>query len=77
MREKLNKLMCEALETDECVGHCNHPPCWKVKLAVDSLIANGVEIPVRCKDCKSQSECKFAQYQGNDGFCSYGERRSE
>ena len=37
---------------------------------------DAVEV-VRCKDCKSQSECKFAQYQGNDGFCSYGERKGD
>ena len=43
-REKLNNWICEALENDECIGHCNNPPCWRVKLAVDTLIANGVTI---------------------------------
>ena len=59
---------------------------------VDHLIANGVEIPVRCKDCKhyktrSQSAkwkpkapcCTRAAniFTKPDDFCSYGERRSE
>lgn len=30
---------------------------------------------VRCKDCVSQPGCQFAQYQGNNGYCSLGERR--
>ena len=42
--EKLTKWMCDALETDECIGHCNHPPCYRVKFAVDNLIANGVTV---------------------------------
>ena len=28
---------------------------------------------VRCKDCKAQQTCNFAQYQGNNGFCSLAE----
>ena len=30
---------------------------------------------VRCKDCVSHNFCNFEQYQGLDGFCSYGERK--
>ena len=30
---------------------------------------------VRCGECMKQSGCQFAQYQGNDGFCSLGERK--
>lgn len=29
---------------------------------------------VQCKDCKSQKTCKFAQWQGDYGYCSNGER---
>lgn len=32
--------------------------------------------PTRCKDCIKQPTCKFAQYQGNDGYCSLGERKT-
>lgn len=35
---------------------------------------DAVEV-VRCKDCRSHNMCNFEQYQGLDGFCSYGERR--
>jgi hypothetical protein len=49
---------------------------------------NGVEIPVRCKDCKhfgghGACHCHAADENGTpifvreDDFCSYGERRSE
>lgn len=30
---------------------------------------------VRCGECMKQSGCQFAQYQGNGGFCSLGERK--
>ena len=42
MREKLIELL-EAIP---------HPQLLYPDLFVDSLIANGVTIPVRCKDCK-------------------------
>ena len=32
---------------------------------------------VRCKDCMMQQYCKVAQYLGEDGFCSNGEKREE
>ena len=32
---------------------------------------DAVEV-VRCKDCVSHNFCKFEQYLGLDGFCSYG-----
>ena len=42
-REKLMRLLCDALE-DGCVGHCNYPHCFKVKNTADHLIANGVTV---------------------------------
>lgn len=57
----------------------------------DHLIANGVTIPVRCKDCKHYDNTegiqwcylnsKFAKHGMDwhsfpeDGFCFYGERK--
>ena len=32
---------------------------------------------VRCKDCMLRQYCKVAQYLGEDGFCSNGEKREE
>lgn len=34
----------EALQTDDCVGHCNHSHCGKVKASADYLIENDVVI---------------------------------
>lgn len=81
MREKLIELLWEydqmrmmRMSVEECTGH---------------LIANGVTIPVRCKDCVNycgfehckngicdvDSVSKRAVYP-ND-FCSYGERKGD
>lgn len=38
-----------------------------------SLFAN----IVHCRECKIEQICKYAQYLGENGFCSYGERRVE
>ena len=55
--------------------------------AADNLIANGVTVPVRCKECKFWREdiliddddtkcCSIGMYmtKGNN-FCSFGKRR--
>ena len=44
---------------------------------VDYLTSEGVTIPVRCGECEKKQECKNAQYLGENGFCSYGERKEE
>ena len=36
----------------------------------DHLIANGVEIPVRCKDCTHREECNLMV---DNDYCSDGE----
>ena len=54
----------------------------------DALIANGVTIPVRCKECQNRDditgECRHPKAVGwdvlmpeDDDFCSYGERRTD
>ena len=58
VREKLVELMCDVLE-DGCIGHCNHPPCWKVTHAVDGLIAHGVTVQ-ECGHWISLTECANA-----------------
>ena len=40
----------------------------------DAPNVDAVEV-VRCKDCVSHNICKFEQFQGLNGFCSYGERK--
>lgn len=81
-REKLMESVCESIQTDNCVAHCNNPHCGVVQTIVENLIANGVRIPVRCIDCKNfnvfRLECHnryMNGFIGMYGFCSYGERK--
>lgn len=30
---------------------------------------------VRCHNCVAQRTCRYAQFLGNNGYCSYGERK--
>lgn len=43
---------------------------------VDGLWTGGKRL-VRCKDCYNQRLCNYAQYLGNNGFCSRGERKDD
>ena len=75
MREKLIELLWEydqmrmmRMSIEECV---------------DKLIANGVTIPVRCKDCAVPHN-RFTGCPNLNGlippqdfFCAYGERRTD
>ena len=42
MRDRLIELVCEATQEDNCVAHCNYPPCNKCKSIADHLLSNGV-----------------------------------
>ena len=42
---------------------------------IDAVPAADVVEVVRCKDCDKEQICKSAQYLGESGFCSYGERK--
>ena len=75
MREKLIELLREV----QYLGGLEE------KIA-DHLIANGVTIPVRCKDCvymKNQFHARFCNVwcmyngMGDEGFCNYGERKED
>lgn len=44
VREKLVEIVCDAMESDSCVGHCNHSPCFEVERVVNALIDNGVTV---------------------------------
>ena len=44
-----------------------------VTLILNAPTVDAVEV-VRCKDCIREQDCEFAQYQGENGYCSYGER---
>ena len=48
---------------------------YEVKLTLDKMpIVDAVPV-VRCRDCLLQRGCKSAQYLGDDGYCSHGERK--
>lgn len=79
MREKLIELLEDICE--------KYAPC-EMNTVADQLVANGVTIPVRCKDCKyldmsgddERGDCKiFDEWftRTMDCFCPYGERRTD
>lgn len=46
--------------------------------AASSKIADMESIElVRCGECSKEQTCRFAQYQGTNGFCSLGEKEAE
>ena len=78
----INKIKCstvttleehEALTMAECVLFEQE----RMSDNREMIVLNGEQIDelVRCKDCKTQQTCNFAQYQGNNGFCSLAERK--
>ena len=44
VREKLIEIVCDAMERDGCIGHCNNSPCFEVERVINALIANGVTV---------------------------------
>ncbi len=96
MREKLIELLCKAHNavTDRCIENGSWSK-WgmsyaeQIETEADSLIANGVTIPVRCKDCRHWIErtvdgvdtfhiCWFTEsLASKNHFCAYGERRTD
>ena len=44
VREKLVEIVCDAMERDGCIGHCNNSPCFEVERVVNALIANDVTV---------------------------------
>lgn len=43
MEDRLSEIICEAIQ-DVCIGHCNHPYCYKVTNIVNKLKENKVII---------------------------------
>ena len=38
------EIVCDVMESDGCIGHCNHSPCFEVERVVNALIDNGVTV---------------------------------
>lgn len=92
MREKLIEMLadlgCNAEYCKDCEFCSDVEGCVRrqKEIIVDRLIANGVTIPVRCKDCKhlykGMDDYCCTSHRGlaricENSFCSYGERRTD
>lgn len=66
-RERLIELICESIQTDECIGHCNHPYCGKCEHLADHLLANGVIVP----PCKPIGVMSDGNEFNTDVYCPY------
>ena len=90
MREKLIELLCKA-QSMSAEAACFEDATYaqQLEMEADSLIANGVTIPVRCKDCKhfvpfvepydkaGMCNRKMLGLIAEEDFCSYGKRRTD
>lgn len=47
---------------------------YAMAILQEAPTVDAVEV-VRCRDCIAHNLCKFEQFQGLNGFCSYGERK--
>ena len=88
MREKLIEVIHDfsvPIESGGCtIGEYIVPYSIQEQIA-DHLIANGVTIPVRCKDCKRMEKTPYGlrlchvwdgiNGMGDEGYCNYGERK--
>lgn len=68
VREKLVEVVCDAMESDGCIGYCNHSPCFEVERVVNALIDNGVTVQewISVKD-KLPEESGMYIVTANDG----------
>lgn len=88
MPEKLLELIAQVQDCGADVTDVVKMIWVENQTVVDHLIANGVVIPVRCKDCRwgdplvgtwdNKVWCGYYKsFCLEDGFCSYGERKTE
>ena len=73
VREKLVEIVCDALESDGCIGHCNYSPCFEVERVVNALIDNGVTVQewISVKDRlpdNKEHDWVLAQVVENNGY---------
>ena len=69
MREKLIEILRVPIYPHELAD--------PTEAVADYLLDNDVVPVVRCKDCSQAGWCYLRQEMGDDGFCSYGERRTD
>lgn len=83
-REKLMELLNDSFDEQY-----NKRGLLTARHTADHLVANGVVVPVHCKDCKHWADgvagctehikcCKIGYYMvGENGYCVYGERKQD
>ena len=73
-REKLIALLCEAMLIYDRINDDRQDNPFHV--FADHLLANGVTIPVRCKDCFANGCCsvQIDLDMGDEGYCSKGRK---
>lgn len=74
VRKKLVKIVCDVMEADGCIGHCNHSPCFEVELVVNALIANGVTVQewINSEEMLPEFPCLAVDVNGNYVFIPDG-----
>ena len=78
--------MAEFIEREKALEECDwyanefcecEYAIMPLKGALEILPAADVRHVVLCRDCMMRQYCKVAQYLGEDGFCSNGEKMEE
>lgn len=55
MQKNLEEIICEAIQ-DDCIGHCNHPYCYKVNNIVAKLKENNVYFDMPAEEVYATKE---------------------
>ena len=66
--------MAKYIDKDKAYGIVLHYGSYAASAKIADM--DGIDI-VRCVECVKQPGCQFAQYQGNNGFCSLGEKEDK
>ena len=43
--ERIQEIVCEGLQSEDCIAHCNYPPCLHCTAITTNLINSGIVIP--------------------------------
>ncbi len=70
MNRALNRAITQMIQDCPAAAHVIQVELKRLREEVNRRI----EV-VRCRECEKQANCKHGQYLGDNGFCSYGERK--
>jgi hypothetical protein len=43
--ERVQEIVCEGLQSEDCVAHCNYPPCLRCAAIAANIVNSGIVIP--------------------------------